>query len=226
MSNKGGSVIRKKIQLAQRVLESRLGVPTWRKKEPLDELIVTILSQNTNDRNRDHAYLKLREALPTWVDVLSADVTVIERTIHSAGLSRQKSQRIHDVLQWVSGRFGSLTLRPLEELPDDDVIKLLTTQKGIGIKTAAVVLAFSFGRDICPVDTHVHRISKRLGWVEEKTDAEKTFHALRPHIPDGKAVSFHLNLLKFGRNICTSRNPHCEDCPLWDDCSWDGRKPQ
>ncbi|NQT35387.1 endonuclease III [bacterium] len=168
----------------------------------------------------------LREALPTWDDVLHAEVSMIERAIHSAGLSRQKSQRIHDVLQWVSGRFGGLTLRPLEELADDDVIELLTTQKGIGVKTAAVVLAFSLDRDICPVDTHVHRISKRLGWVAEKTDAVETFHTLRPQIPVGKAASFHLNLLKFGRNICTSRNPHCEDCPLWDDCTWAGKKPQ
>lgn len=127
------------------------------------------------------------------------------------------------MLLWIKDTFGELTLKPLEVRSNDEIIELLTTQKGIGIKTAAVVLAFSFDRDLCPVDTHVHRIARRLGWVDEKATAEATFHAIRPLIPSGKAQTFHLNLLKFGRTRCTARNPTCGSCPLWHDCTWEGK---
>ncbi len=212
--------IDRKIRRTVEILEEEFGVPTWRSKDPLDELVVTILSQNTNDRNRDLAYRRLREAFPTWRKLLDADLPSVEEAIRPAGLGGQKSGRIKETLEWVVKEFNGFTLSPLDKMSDDAVIDLLTARKGIGVKTAAVVLAFGFGRDICPVDTHVHRIAGRLGWVNGKTTAEATFHAIRPHIPTGKAASFHLNLLKFGRTICTARNPGCGGCPLQRDCTW------
>jgi len=207
------------------VLEKRFGIPILQLKDPLDELIVTILSQNTNDRNRDKAYRRLRDRFPTWQEALSADVSSIEEAIRSAGLGKQKSRRIKEILEWIRERFGGFTLSHLERMSDDEVIETLTARNGIGVKTAAVVLAFGFGRDICPVDTHVHRIAGRLGWVNHNATTEAAFYKIRPNIPSGKAATFHLNLLKFGRTICTARNPDCSNCPLWNDCVWEGKRP-
>lgn len=214
------SDVKEKILRAVRILKEEFGIPTWSPKKPLDELIVTILSQNTHDRNRDIAYRRLRDSFPTWYDVLSADVKTIEDVIKPAGLSVQKSQRIKAILGWIKDKYGELTLESLNSLSNEDSIEILTSQKGIGVKTAAVVLAFSMDRDICPVDTHVHRISKRLSWVGERYSSEATFYALRPLIPRNVAQTFHLNILKFGKTRCTARNPQCEGCPLKEDCVW------
>lgn len=216
-----------RIARAIEILEKQFGIPEWRRKDPLDELMVTLLSQNTNDANRDRAYNQLRNRFPNWESVLKADVADIKREISTAGLGDQKSRRMKDILSWIENRFGELTLEPLREMPDNEVIKLMTQLKGIGVKTVAVTLAFSLDRDLCPVDTHVHRISKRLGWVPENTDAEQTFWTIKEFIPQGKAPTFHLNLLKFGRSICTARSPVCSLCPLWDECTWNnkGYKP-
>ena len=205
------------------MLEREFGVPVWKRKELLDELMVTLLSQNTTDANRDRAYQALRQKFPNWRAVLNAPVSRIEAAIRPAGLSRQKSVRMKAILKWVDKTFGELTLEPLRRRRDDEVIDLLTTQKGIGVKTAAVMLAFSLDRDICPVDTHVHRISQRLGWVNDGISAEGNFYQLRKLIPKGKAPTFHLNLLKFGRSRCTARKPTCRGCPLWKDCVWEGK---
>ncbi len=198
-------------------------MPRWRTRDPLDELMLTLLSQNTNDNNRDRAYHRLRERLPDWRAVMEADVGEVEAAIHPAGLSEVKAGRMQAILRWVEAAFGGLSLKPLGELSDDDAISLLKTQKGIGHKTAAVLMAFAFDRELCPVDTHVHRIARRLGWVPARASAEATFLRLRPLIPKGKALTFHLNLLRFGRTRCTAQRPLCEDCPLWNDCIWEGK---
>jgi endonuclease III len=182
--------------------------------------MLTLLSQNTNDKNRDKGYMQLCERLPTWESVMVADVGDIADAIRPAGLSNQKSARMKIILNWINDTFGSLTLETIRDMSDDEAIKLLTTQKGIGVKTVAVMLAFSMDRDLCPVDTHVHRISKRLGWVPDNSSAEATFHSLRPLIHSGKASTFHMNLLKFGRTICTARKPSCNECPFREECVW------
>ncbi len=202
------------------MFEDMFGVPEWRRKDPLDELMLTILSQNTNDRNRDNAYHNLRELYPTWRDVMLTDVENIESAIRTAGLSKQKSKNMKNALLWVNNHFGNLSLEDIRDMTDDEAIVLLTSQKGVGIKTAAVMLAFSLDRDLCPVDTHVHRIALRLGWVKEKTNAVNTFKQLREVIPKGKASTFHLNLLRFGREICNARSPKCGACPLYNVCKW------
>jgi len=213
-----------KIAEAVEVLEKLFGTPVWRRKNPLDELMLTLLSQNTNDANRDRGYRQLRERFPNWEEVRDADVTDIEDAIRPAGLSKQKSVRMKAILRWVDESFGGLNLEPIKQLSDGDAIEILTSQKGIGVKTAAVMLAFAFDRDLCPVDTHVHRIAQRLGWVAEGVSAEKTFSEIRSQIPEGKAATFHLNLLKFGRTICIARSPKCGECPLWNQCVYAGRK--
>ncbi|TKJ42136.1 base excision DNA repair protein [candidate division LCP-89 bacterium B3_LCP] len=200
-------------------LEKEQSVKTWPgPSEPLDSLILTILSQNTNDNLRDRAYDNLRSRFPQWMDVHSTPVEEIAQLIRIAGLSQQKSKRIKEILEWVKEEFEGFSLKALENVDDDEALKLLTSRKGIGIKTAAVVLMATLGRDLCPVDTHVHRIAKRLGWVLEKINAEKTFWQLRPHVPEGKGYSLHMNLLQFGRTICSARKPLCSSCYLWADC--------
>jgi len=133
------------------VLEDLYGIPNWKRKKPLDELMLTLLSQNTNDRNRDNAYNKLRGRFPTWEEVRNAETEEIEAAIKSAGLSKQKSARMKAILNWVIDMFGELSIDPIRKMSSDEAISLLTSQKGIGVKTAAVVLAFALDRDLCPV---------------------------------------------------------------------------
>lgn len=201
-------------------LETAYGIPEWEPMDPLDELMLTLLSQNTNDNNRDIAYRRLRARFSDWDSALRAEATEIEEAVRPAGLARQKSLRMKEILQWVRDRFGGMSLAAVGDFEDAEAISLLTARKGIGVKTAAVVLAFAFNRDLCPVDTHVLRISKRLRWAEPKMTADKVFFLLQPAIPGGKAATFHLNLLRFGRNVCTARNPKCLECFIWDDCAW------
>jgi len=217
------NLVRKKIIHAISVLEDLFGIPEWRRNNPLDELMLTILSQNTNDRNRDNAYHNLCAQFPYWEEVMVADVEQIEAAIRTAGLSKQKSKNMKNALLWINEYFGELSLEQIKGIPDDEAIELLTSQKGVGIKTAAVMLAFSLDRDLCPVDTHVHRIALRLAWVRKKTDAINTFKQLREVMPEGKAATFHLNLLQFGRKICNARNPKCGQCPMFDLCKWKER---
>jgi len=213
-----GADLQARIGRAVAALRSAFGDPVWRRKQPLDELMLTLLSQNTNDNNRDLAYRRLREKFGTWEEVRDAGTAEIEEAIRPAGLSKQKSARMKDLLQWVELTFGGLHLRGLEELSDDEAIALLTSRTGIGVKTAAVLLAFAFDRDLCPVDTHVERIAERLGWAPQGMGAARVFHRIKPHIPSGTAARFHLNLLKFGRTICKARSPRCGECPLQEDC--------
>ncbi len=206
-------------------LEKHQGEKKWAGlSEPLDSLILTILSQNTNDNLRDQAYARLRSSFQTWQEVVEAPVEKIEEAVRIAGLSKQKSANIQAFLQWTVEQFGEYSLMSLADMDDDEAIGLLTAQKGVGIKTAAVTLMVTLGRDLCPVDTHVHRISKRLGWVNEKTSAEKTFWQLRPYVPAGRGYSLHMNLLQFGRTVCQARKPKCEKCFLWDECVWEGKR--
>ena len=213
--------ISKRLKITTDLLERHQGEKTWPgPSDPLESLVLTLLSQNTNDKLRDRAYDELRKRFPGWGAVLEAPTEEVESAIRIGGLSRQKAVRMRAILRWVKREFGDFSLTVLEEMDDDCALKLLTGQKGIGIKTAAVVLMATLGRDLCPVDTHVHRISRRLGWVPETTTAEKTFWLLRPHVPEGKGHSLHMNLLQFGRTICHARKPLCEECILWDECSW------
>lgn len=196
-------------------LEERFGIPQRTEVlDPLSNLILTILSQNTNDKNRDQAYRRLREQFPTWEDVLRADVNAIEAAIRPGGLARQKSERIQNILNWIEERYGRLNLDCLCQMQPQQAIDLFCQLKGVGVKTISVVLMFSCGMDIFPVDTHVHRICRRLGLVPDKASAEKTFWLMKPLVPAQKSFSLHMNLLRLGRTICLARKPRCEQCPL------------
>jgi endonuclease-3 len=180
--------------------------------EPLDLLIETLLSHNTNDRNRDRAYDQLRHRYPTWDNVRRADVKSIAAAIREAGLANTKAPHIKRLLRWLHDTRGEMSLSFLHDIEDNAVIELLEPLSGIGLKTVAVLLAMGLGRDHCPVDTHVWRVAGRLGLVPSGLTRDGTYHALRPLIPRGVAGAFHLDLLSFGRTVCTARNPSCDAC--------------
>ena len=217
--------MRKDVQRVIRVLERTLGIPRQKKNRtpPIDMLIGTLLSQNTNDRNSHRAYVELRRCYPTWRKVAEAPALGIAGAIRVGGMKNQKSARIKALFQRLKQQSGSYNLRGLEEMSDDGVIEALTKFNGIGIKTAACVLLFSMRRNVFPVDTHVHRICNRLGLVRTKSP-DKTFEMMRPLVPDTKAYSFHTNLIRFGRSVCLARNPRCGRCPLFSVCRFPNKK--
>jgi len=217
-------MLKNRLKTALILLERHQGIKTWSGPVPaLDVLVLTLLSQNTNDKLRDKAYDNLRRHFPIWDDVLKATVEQVESAIKIAGLSKQKAERMQALLRWVREKFDGFDLAALDQFTDHNALELLQERKGIGIKTAAVTMMIAFGRDLCPVDTHVHRIAGRLGWIPSTYSAEKTFEALHSHIPDGKGYSLHMNLLQFGRTICQARKPKCGICFLWDECRWTGK---
>jgi len=183
-------------------------------------LIATILSQNTNDKNSHRAYVQLRKRYPRWEDVAAAPVRGIVSAIRVGGMANQKAPRIRETLRAVKARFGEYGLSALREMDNDGVMGELTKINGVGVKTAACVLVFSMGRDVFPVDTHVHRICGRLGFLPKAVapTPEKTFRLMQDLVPKGRGYSFHTNLIRFGRRICRSVAPACDQCPLYSDC--------
>jgi endonuclease III len=220
------AIIRQKVRRVASHLDKLLGhpEPPRRKAAPLDMLVATILSQNTNDRNSHRAYLALREKYPTWDLVMNAPTRGIASAIRSGGMSIQKSGRIKEMLSALMSRFGSLDLRSLRTKTDDEIFEILLSINGVGVKTVACVLLFSLGRDVFPVDTHVHRICGRLGLAPGCTTPEKTFEWMKGLLPRSKAYAIHTNLIRFGRTICRAKNPLCGHCPLYDLCVFRGKK--
>jgi endonuclease-3 len=206
----------RKITLA---LEKQYGIPRREGPEnPLDILIETILSQNTNDQNRDKAYQRLKNRFPHWEDVLKGKIKSIVSAIRPGGLAEQKARRIHEVLHWIKEREGRLSLSFLKKMDSEEIGKTMGTLKGIGPKTIHCLLLFGLRREAFPVDTHVLRIGKRLGFIPEWMDAEKAHQWVVPFIPKGKSLSLHLNLIRFGRSVCKAKNPSCMTCFLNKEC--------
>ena len=189
-----------------------------RAADPLDELILTVLSQHTSDLNAERAFGELRAALPTWQQVVDAPSIAVADVIRSGGLANTKAPRIQAILREVREREGAFSLDRLRELPDADARAYLTSLPGIGPKTAAVVLSFALGRDAMPVDTHVHRVTKRLGIIPAKASAERADRVLHDLIPDGLRTPLHVAFIKLGRQICRAPTPRCAACPLKDLC--------
>jgi endonuclease-3 len=208
------------------MLENFLGVPQPPKKKakPLDMLIATLLSQNTNDKNSHRAYRNLRTTFPRWDDVLNASTKKLAAVIRTAGMANQKSSRIKNILRTIQQRHGTLSLESLRGKSTEEVFDDLLSLDGVGVKTAACVLVFSLGRDVFPVDTHIHRICGRLGLAPGCTTPEKTFEWMKNIVLKGKAYSFHTNLIRFGRNVCRSQRPRCGICPLYDECQYESKK--
>jgi endonuclease-3 len=212
-----------KIRSVIEKLEETYGVERWQKKNrnPLDVLIKTVLSQSTSDWNRDLAWDVLKHRYPNWEEVLKLSKDELADTIRSAGLANQKSERILNILQWIKNEHGILNIDFICGLPTEKVVEVFTRLKGIGIKTISVVLAFACGKDIFPVDTHVHRLCRRFGFVPKNAAAEKTHDLMQQLVPAGKSYSFHINLLKHGRQICKAQNPQCGLCPVFEWCEYD-----
>ena len=177
----------------------------------LDELVLTVLSQSTNDRNRDVAYLRLRAALPAWEAVRDAPPGVVEAAIQPGGLHRQKAVRIQEILRAIG---EPLSLDALGELPVATARAQLTALPGVGRKTAACVLLFAFGMPDVPVDTHVSRVGTRLGWFRPGAPFEELHDDMLELTPRGQDQELHVNLLRHGRRICHARVPDCPACPL------------
>jgi endonuclease-3 len=188
--------------------------PPRRRTDPLDELVLTLLSQNTNDVNRDRAYAELRRRFPSWEEVMAAPAGRIEEAIRVGGLSRQKSTRLKAMLLEIKKREGGLDLSRLCGMERDEALDYLYSFKGVGRKTAAIVLLFSCGAPVFPVDTHIHRVSRRLGLVPVKAGADLAHDILDAAVPDDLKFGFHINMIAHGRRVCRPRKPECGTCCL------------
>jgi len=201
------------------LLEKHYGIP--KRTDPgnlLDILIGTILSQNTNDQNRDRAYQRLKTRFPRWEDVLEAKMNGIVSAIRQGGLARQKAKRIREILHWIKRQQGKLSLSFLRKMDSEEIKKTIGTLKGIGPKTVHCLLLFGLRREAFPVDTHILRIGKRLGFIPEGMDAENAHLWMGPLIPKKRSLSLHLNLIRFGRSVCKAKNPACNICFLSGEC--------
>lgn len=208
-------------------LLSEYGRPDWRPHlDPVSELVSTILSQNTNDVNRDYAFNRLRERLPTWEQVRDAPVEVVIEAIRPAGLANQKGPRIQGALRFITEDRGRLNLSFLGDLPIREAKAWLGSIMGVGPKTAAIVLLFSLGRPAFPVDTHVHRVTRRLGLIGPRVSREKAHDELESVVDPDDYYAFHLNLIRHGRRVCTSRKPDCPACVLRDQCGYYQDQPE
>ena len=197
------------------------GYPEWRNPlPPLDELVSTILSQNTNDVNRDVAFNALKARFPSWEAVRDAPVDEVVDAIRPAGLGNQKGPRIQAVLREISASRGELSLDFLRGATAEDAKEWLQDFNGVGPKTAAIVLQFSLDIPAFPVDTHIYRVSGRIGLRPPAMNVEKAHAHLEGLLPPEAYYPAHLNIIRLGREICVARKPRCPQCPLQDLCDY------
>jgi len=215
------NIKQKALKVHKKLLEA-FGEPIWRNPlPPVDELVSTILSQNTNDVNRDRAFDSLRDKFPTWEQVRDADTDEIIEAVRVAGLANQKGPRIKNVLSEITTERGSLDLSFLNDMPLEEARAWLTKFKGVGPKTAAIVLCFSLGRPAFPVDTHVYRVTGRIGLRPEKLSVEQAHPYLEDVFPPETYYAVHLNIIRLGREVCAARKPNCPKCPVRDLCDYE-----
>jgi endonuclease III len=209
------------LNLIDRLLAERNGRPHWRSHgDPLDELIVTVLSQHTSDVNTERAFASLRHRFPNWHDVMHAPVDEVAAAIRTGGLANLKAPRIQRILSAILELSGELSLESLRSLPLEDARQWLCRLPGVGPKTAACVLLFSLGLPAMPVDTHVHRVSRRLGLIDADLDANSAHTRLDSLLGNDRELVYalHLNLIQHGRLICKARLPRCGSCVLASIC--------
>ena len=211
---------RRRIRTVHDRLAKRFGaLDPPRRVDALDELILTVLSQHTSDLNAERAFADLQVAFAGgWRAVVDAATVEVADAIRSGGLANSKAPRIQAILLEVHEREGAFDLSRLRELSDPEARDYLISLPGIGPKTAAVVLSFALGRDAIPVDTHVHRVTKRLGLIPPTASAERADRILHDLVPDGLRTSLHVALIRLGREICKAPTPRCRECPLKDLC--------
>ena len=211
---------KKALETHKRLLEE-FGEPIWRNPLPaIDELVSTFLSQNTNDLNRDRAFDSLRTKFPTWEEVRDAPIDEVVEAVRIAGLANQKGTNIQNALRQISEERGELDLEFLKEMPVEEARAWLVKFRGVGPKTAAIVLLFSLGMPAFPVDTHVYRITGRVGLRPQKISVEKAHPFLEEIFPPESYYAAHLNIIRLGREICKARKPNCDLCPLLEICDY------
>ena len=207
--------IRKKAEKVCKVLINKYGKKvSERKLPPIDELVMTILSQHTNDINMYRAFESVKEAYSSWEEVLAAPQDELAVSIRSSGMYNLKAKRIQATLREINERVGKLDLSLLETMEISEAKEWLTSLHGVGPKTAAIVLLFSFGLPVLPVDTHVWRVTKRLGIIDMKVSREKAHELLEQIMPSACIPSINKNLVRHGREVCRAQNPKCADCFL------------
>jgi endonuclease-3 len=160
----------------------------------------------------------LKTRFPHWEDLLKARTKAVIQAIRPGGLAEQKARRIRQILRWIKKREGKLSLLFLKKIGSEEIKKILEGLKGIGPKTVHCLLLFGMGREAFPVDTHILRVGKRVGFIPDKIEAEKAHRWMVPLVPKGKSLSLHLNLIRFGRSICRAKNPQCDICFLSKEC--------
>jgi len=214
------ALAKRALKIHERLLEF-YGEPIWRNPLPaIDELVSTILSQNTNDINRDRAFNALRARFSTWEEVREANVSDVVEAIRPSGLANQKGPRIQQVLRSITEERGSLDLSFLKDLTVEEARNWLTRFNGVGPKTAAIVLCFSLDMPAFPVDTHVYRVTGRIGLRPEKMTVEQAHPHLESLFLPETYYAAHLNIIRLGREICQARRPRCEECPIRNLCDY------
>lgn len=213
-------LVERALLIRNRLLDA-YGPPVWRNKLPaIDELVSTILSQNTNDANRDRAFDQLVSAYPTWEEVRDADPEGVVDAIRPAGLANQKGPRIQQILAQITQERGSLDLTFLSGFSVQGAMDWLLRFKGVGPKTASIVLLFSLGMPAFPVDTHIYRVTGRIGLRPESMSADQAHDHLARVFPSETYFDVHLNLIRHGREVCRARSPLCPECILKDVCDY------
>ncbi len=207
-----------RIRAVADLLEGAYGPPEKARRDPLDELLLTILSQNTSDTNRDAAWASLLDTFPDRQAVEAAGREELEEAIRPAGLAGQKAAAIHGVLEGLREERGELELDHLETMDDEEALAYLTSFRGVGTKTAACVLCFALRRPVMPVDTHVHRVARRLGLAPADAGRNEVHEVLNEAVPPELRYPLHIWLIRHGRAVCTARSPSCSDCPLEEPC--------
>jgi len=191
-----------------------------RNQDGMDELVSCILSQSTNDTNRDRAFERLKSSYESWHAVRFAEIGELTDVIRPAGLANQKAPRIQDVLATIHDKAGEYSIDFLDELSIEEAKDWLVSLKGIGPKTAAIVLCFAYGRPAFPVDTHIYRVSKRIGFIPEKLSANDAHPVMEAIVPADDYYQFHIQLIQHGRDTCHARKPVCERCSITRHCDY------
>jgi len=210
-----------RIREVQRRLRAEQGAFAAKPVLPvIDEVVATVLSQHTSDTNSGRAFAQLKERFPSWEQVAAAPAGHVADAIRSGGIADQKARRIQQILAAIAEREGGIDLGRLRELDDTAAQAYLESLPGVGPKTAACVLTFAMGRAAFPVDTHVHRVATRLGWLPAKTTADRAHRLLGPMVPADIRYDLHVAMISHGRTVCRARRPRCGACVLKDLCAY------
>lgn len=210
-----------RLDRVEKVLDAHYGMPDWHDYLPaVDELVCTILSQNTNDINRDKAFVKLKETFSSWEEVRDADPEAVKEAIRIAGLANQKGPNIQAALQYITEERGEIDLDWLKEKTPEETMNWLTQMKGVGLKTASIVMVFSLDMPAFPVDTHVYRVTGRLDLRPQKMNIDNAHRWFMTSNRPESFGSLHLNIISLGRDYCQARKPKCQTCPVESICQY------